>query len=147
MARNIARPGIAANELSEQGILTQWNGLLLQKPLERELHGFALSDFIGHTVVGELLLDAEAGGDGEGADVVRRAGRRIELTPKEFALALKGGDLEKLVRKAAGWPRKIKITLAEPGAVGLVEVAGERLRLTERGLLLANEVFVRLLPD
>jgi coproporphyrinogen III oxidase-like Fe-S oxidoreductase len=37
--------------------------------------------------------------------------------------------------------------LAEPIALGLAEVAGDRLRLTERGLLLANEVFVRLLPD
>jgi oxygen-independent coproporphyrinogen-3 oxidase len=32
-------------------------------------------------------------------------------------------------------------------ANGLVEVGGDRLRLTERGLLLANEVFAALLPD
>ncbi|MEX2158111.1 MAG: radical SAM family heme chaperone HemW [Dehalococcoidia bacterium] len=37
--------------------------------------------------------------------------------------------------------------LAEPIALGLVELNDERLRLTERGLLLSNEVFVRLLPD
>lgn len=37
--------------------------------------------------------------------------------------------------------------LTEPIALGLVEVDDERLRLTERGLLLSNEVFVRLLPD
>jgi oxygen-independent coproporphyrinogen-3 oxidase len=37
--------------------------------------------------------------------------------------------------------------LAQPIADGLVELAGDRLRLTERGLLLSNEVFVRLLPD
>jgi len=37
--------------------------------------------------------------------------------------------------------------LAEPIASGLVEVASDRLRLTERGLLLSNEVFVRLLPE
>jgi oxygen-independent coproporphyrinogen-3 oxidase len=37
--------------------------------------------------------------------------------------------------------------LREPLAAGLVEAAGDRLRLTERGRLLANEVFARLLPD
>ena len=31
--------------------------------------------------------------------------------------------------------------------MGLVEVAEGRLRLTQRGLLLSNEVFVRLLPE
>ncbi len=35
--------------------------------------------------------------------------------------------------------------LAELGELGLVEVRGGRLRLTRRGLFLANEVFVRLL--
>ena len=37
--------------------------------------------------------------------------------------------------------------LQEPLEVGLLEVAAGRLRLTERGRLLGNEVFVRLLPD
>ena len=37
--------------------------------------------------------------------------------------------------------------LAEPLERDLIEVAGDRLRLTVRGRLLANEVFVRLLPD
>jgi oxygen-independent coproporphyrinogen-3 oxidase len=37
--------------------------------------------------------------------------------------------------------------LSEPLAAGLVEIIDGRLRLTERGLLLSNEVFVRLLPD
>jgi oxygen-independent coproporphyrinogen III oxidase len=37
--------------------------------------------------------------------------------------------------------------LAEPFASGLIEISGDRLRLTERGRLLGNEVFVRLLPD
>jgi len=35
--------------------------------------------------------------------------------------------------------------LAELSELGLVEVRGGRLRLTRRGLFLANEVFVRLL--
>ncbi|MEK7409742.1 MAG: DNA polymerase III subunit gamma/tau [Acidobacteriota bacterium] len=56
--------------------------------------------------------------DAIGHSSITEAGEELEfVTPKEFALALKGGDLEKLVRKAAGRPRKIKITLAEPGAV------------------------------
>jgi len=37
--------------------------------------------------------------------------------------------------------------LAEVRALGLVELAGGRARLTERGLLLGNEVFAQLLPD
>ena len=37
--------------------------------------------------------------------------------------------------------------LGEPMEIGLVEVVEGRLRLTERGRLLGNEVFVRLLPD
>ncbi len=37
--------------------------------------------------------------------------------------------------------------LARHERLGLLERAGDRLRLTERGLLLANEVFVDLLPD
>jgi len=32
-------------------------------------------------------------------------------------------------------------------ALGLIERTADRVRLTERGLLLANEVFVDLLPD
>ena len=32
-------------------------------------------------------------------------------------------------------------------ALGLIEWEGDRLRLSERGLLLANEVFVDLLPE
>ncbi|HSP55202.1 MAG TPA: hypothetical protein VLS25_06390 [Dehalococcoidia bacterium] len=37
--------------------------------------------------------------------------------------------------------------LAELTALGLLERPNGRLRLTPRGRLLANEVFVRLLPD
>jgi oxygen-independent coproporphyrinogen-3 oxidase len=37
--------------------------------------------------------------------------------------------------------------LAEPFELGLLETSGDRLRLTERGRLLGNEVFARLLPD
>ena len=37
--------------------------------------------------------------------------------------------------------------LREPFEAGLVEEAGGNLRLTKRGRLLGNEVFVRLLPD
>jgi len=37
--------------------------------------------------------------------------------------------------------------LREPFALGLVAVEEGRLRLTEHGRLLGNEVFVRLLPD
>lgn len=37
--------------------------------------------------------------------------------------------------------------LAEVRALGLIEISGDRARLTERGLLLGNEVFARLLPD
>jgi oxygen-independent coproporphyrinogen-3 oxidase len=38
-------------------------------------------------------------------------------------------------------------TLAEMDSLGLIERANGRLRLTPRGRLLANEVFVRFLPD
>jgi coproporphyrinogen III oxidase-like Fe-S oxidoreductase len=37
--------------------------------------------------------------------------------------------------------------LAKHLDTGLLERAGERLRLTPRGVFLANEVFVDLLPD
>ena len=37
--------------------------------------------------------------------------------------------------------------LAPLGEYGLVARAGDRIRLTERGLLLGNEVFERLLPE
>jgi oxygen-independent coproporphyrinogen-3 oxidase len=37
--------------------------------------------------------------------------------------------------------------LAEFTSLGLLERENGRLRLTPRGRLLANEVFVRLLPD
>jgi coproporphyrinogen III oxidase-like Fe-S oxidoreductase len=37
--------------------------------------------------------------------------------------------------------------LGEPIDVGLLEIAGSHLRLTDRGRLLSNEVFVRLLPE
>jgi len=48
---------------------------------------------------------------------VTESGEEIEfVAPREFALALKGGDLQKVVRKAAGRPRKIKVTLVEPSA-------------------------------
>jgi oxygen-independent coproporphyrinogen-3 oxidase len=38
-------------------------------------------------------------------------------------------------------------TFEEFASLGLLERANGRIRLTERGRLLANEVFVRLLPD
>ncbi len=38
-------------------------------------------------------------------------------------------------------------TLAELTTLGLIESADSSLRLTPRGRLLANEVFLRLLPD
>ena len=37
--------------------------------------------------------------------------------------------------------------LAETASFGLIERENKRVRLTARGRLLANEVFVRLLPD
>ena len=37
--------------------------------------------------------------------------------------------------------------IAKHEALGLLERADGRLRLTEHGLLLSNEVFVDLLPD
>ena len=37
--------------------------------------------------------------------------------------------------------------LAEPLEFGLLELADGRLRLTDHGRLVSNEVFVRLLPD
>jgi oxygen-independent coproporphyrinogen-3 oxidase len=43
--------------------------------------------------------------------------------------------------------RAFEVELGEPLAAGLAEAADDRLRLTERGRLLANEVFARLLPD
>ena len=39
------------------------------------------------------------------------------------------------------------VALAKHSRLGLIEVVGGRLRLTSRGLLLSNEVFVDLLPD
>ncbi len=38
-------------------------------------------------------------------------------------------------------------TLAEMDSLGLIERGNGRIRLTPRGRLLANEVFVRFLPD
>jgi oxygen-independent coproporphyrinogen-3 oxidase len=37
--------------------------------------------------------------------------------------------------------------LADVRTLGLLETVGDRIRLTEHGRLLGNEVFARLLPD
>jgi oxygen-independent coproporphyrinogen-3 oxidase len=37
--------------------------------------------------------------------------------------------------------------LADVRGLGLIETVGDRIRLTEHGRLLGNEVFARLLPD
>ncbi len=48
---------------------------------------------------------------------VSEAGGELELTaPKEFALALRGSDLDKVVRKAAGRARKVRVNFSEAGA-------------------------------
>lgn len=74
-----------------------------------------------------------------------RAGRGAEALCAGLRM-LEGVDLESLRRRygaaipSAGDPR-----LAEFRSLGLVEIAGDRLRLTRRGRLISNEVFVRLL--
>ncbi len=39
------------------------------------------------------------------------------------------------------------VRLADVRGLGLLETVGDRIRLTEHGRLLGNEVFARLLPD
>ncbi|HYR92681.1 MAG TPA: hypothetical protein VEP48_00620, partial [Methylomirabilota bacterium] len=43
--------------------------------------------------------------------------------------------------------KRVRAALAEVEALALVRVAGDKARLTPRGRLLANEVFIRLLGD
>lgn len=48
---------------------------------------------------------------------IAEAGGELELrAAKEFALALKPGDLDKVVRKAAGPSRRVKVRLMDPGS-------------------------------
>lgn len=74
-----------------------------------------------------------------------RAGRGAEALCAGLRM-LEGVDLEALRQRygaaipSAGDPR-----LAEFRNLGLAEVAGDRLRLTRRGRLISNELFVRLL--
>ena len=59
-----------------------------------------------------------------------------------------GVDLELLRRRYGSViPSPADPIVSDLEVVGLVEVQGERLRLTRRGRLLSNEVFERLLPD
>ncbi len=62
---------------------------------------------LGLTITGDAIARSRVG----------ESGGELELTaPKEYALALRGSDLEKVVRKAAGRARKIKVNFAETGA-------------------------------
>lgn len=66
-----------------------------------------------------------------------------------LALRLNEGlDLRAFARRfGPGACRRLRSAFAEMTAAGLLEEGDGRLRLTPRGRLLANEVFVRLLPD
>jgi DNA polymerase-3 subunit gamma/tau len=73
--------------------------------VKQKLHAAALE--LGLTYTADALLHAE----------VCEAGTDLELTaPKEYALMLKGQELEKVVRKAFGRARRVKVTLVEGAA-------------------------------
>lgn len=50
-------------------------------------------------------------------------------------------------RYGCTFEQKFDEQLADVRALGLIETVGDRIRLTDRGRLLGNEVFARLLPD
>jgi oxygen-independent coproporphyrinogen-3 oxidase len=98
----------------------------------------------------------EESGAGAGRTPMRQVVSREPLTP-ELALAdvlILGLRLVEGV-SLAGFRERFGTDamevfgerLAEPFAQGLIETAGGRLRLTDRGRLLGNEVFARLLPE
>ncbi|MGC8794307.1 MAG: DNA polymerase III subunit gamma/tau [Bryobacteraceae bacterium] len=70
--------------------------------LKQKLHAAALE--LGLTFTADALLHAE----------IRQQGGELEVkAPKEHALFLKGADLDKVVRKAFGRARRVKVVLME----------------------------------
>ena len=79
-------------------------------------------------------------------DTQPRTGRAAEALFAGLRL-LDGVDLEALkARYREGIPSAESPPIVSLRAAGLVDLAGQRLRLTRRGRLLSNEVFERLLP-
>jgi len=73
--------------------------------VKQRLHAAAVD--LGLTYTADALLHAE----------VAEAGADLEIkAPKEYALVLKGQELEKAVRKAFGRARRVKVTLVEGAA-------------------------------
>ncbi|MCS7315439.1 MAG: DNA polymerase III subunit gamma/tau [Bryobacterales bacterium] len=91
---------------------------------KQRLHAAALE--LGLTFTADALLHSE----------IRETGAELEVrAPKEYALVLKGAELDKAVRKAFGRARKVKVVLVEtasgvnpPFAPAGGDVAGARER-------------------
>jgi oxygen-independent coproporphyrinogen-3 oxidase len=79
-------------------------------------------------------------------DAQPREGRAAEALFTGLRL-LEGVDLDALRRRyGTAMPRSDRPPLLDMAAAGLLEIEGERVRLTRRGRLVSNEVFERLLP-
>jgi len=84
--------------------------------LKQRLHSAALE--LGLTYTADAIAHSEIG----------ESGNEIEIkAPKQFGLMLKGGELDKVVRKGLGRTRRLKITLLEATAgPGPAEDVGQR---------------------
>jgi oxygen-independent coproporphyrinogen-3 oxidase len=98
----------------------------------------------GHVVAGEELRDAFP----QVVSEERVDGRTDASDTLVLGLRLNEGvDLEAFARRCgAGVDEVAGSALSELTGLGLLELGGGRLKLTERGRLVSNEVFVRLLP-
>ncbi len=107
--------------------------------LRQRLHAAAVE--LGLTFTADALLHAE----------IREAGTDLEVrAPKEYALVLKGAELEKAVRKAFGRARRVKVVLVEtaPAGPGIAPAAGDAAGARERALAHpAVKRFLETFPD
>ena len=101
-----------------------------------------------HAVTGHATLQQIAGGESPGeatfrSDALILGLRLLEgVSPEAFA-----ERFGMTLGEAIGPAIERHVDSGQQGATGLLEWREGRLRLTERGLLLANEVFVDLLPE